>query len=112
MTAPIEAPAAIHSFITATNSENSEAFVAAFTEDAVLDDWGNIYSGSEGIAKWNRTDNIGKHSRFELVSISADNRQDTFVAVLAVSGDGYNGTGPMTFELHGNKIARLTISPN
>jgi len=33
------------------------------------------------------------------------------VATLAVTGNGYNGTGPMTFVLDGDRIARLTIVP-
>jgi len=31
--------------------------------------------------------------------------------VLTVTGDGYNGTGPLTFTLDGDRIARLVISP-
>lgn len=38
-------PAAIAAFITATNAADSDQFVAQFTPDAVLDDWGTTYNG-------------------------------------------------------------------
>lgn len=33
------------------------------------------------------------------------------VATLTVSGNGFNGTGPMTFEFRDGLISRLVISP-
>ena len=60
-------PAGIQNFIEATNRGDSDAFVAAFTEDAYLNDWGREFHGHEGVRSWNRTDNIGVRSHFELV---------------------------------------------
>jgi hypothetical protein len=40
-------PSAIRTFIDATNSADSEAFVAAFTPDAHLYDWGRTHRGRE-----------------------------------------------------------------
>jgi ketosteroid isomerase-like protein len=104
-------PTALQTFIDATNTGDSDAFVAAFTDDAVLDDWGNVFHGRNGIASWNRTDNIGKQSHFELVSLEPTDDPDRVVATLRVTGNGFNGTGPMTFEFRGDRIARLVISP-
>lgn len=103
-------PVALAAFITTTNAGDSAGFIAAFTEDAVLEDWGRVFHGREGVAAWNRTDNIGVRAQFELVSIAAGDAPDAVIAVLTVSGDGYNGTGPMSFQLRGDKIARLTIA--
>jgi hypothetical protein len=104
-------PAGLRTFIDATNRGDSTAFVAGFTEDAVLDDWGRVFHGRDGVASWNRTDNIGKRSHFELVGIEPTDDPDTVVATLTVSGDGFNGTGPMTFAFRGDLVARLTITP-
>jgi ketosteroid isomerase-like protein len=104
-------PAGLQAFIDATNRGDSAAFVAAFTEDAVLDDWGRVFHGRDGVAAWNRTDNIGKRSHFELVGIEPTDDPDRVVATLTVSGDGFTGTGPMTFEFRGGHIARLVITP-
>jgi hypothetical protein len=103
-------PAAIRQFVEATNEGDSEAFVDAFTDDASLDDWGRKFHGRDRIAEWNRTDNIGVRSHFEVVEVRAGDRPDVYVVVLTVSGDGFNGTGPMTFELRGGRIARLLIT--
>ena len=60
-------PAPLLAFIDTTNRGDSEAFTAVFAEDAVLDDWGRIFHGRDGVGSWNRTDNIGKHAHFDLV---------------------------------------------
>jgi hypothetical protein len=106
-----DVPAPLQAFIDATNRADSAAFVAAFTDDAVLDDWGRVFHGSAGVAAWNRTDNIGKQAHFELVGIEPTDDANRIVATLTVSGGGFNGTGPMTFEFRGGRIARLVISP-
>jgi hypothetical protein len=104
-------PAGLREFIDATNRGDSAAFLAAFTEDATLDDWGRVFHGHDGIAAWDRSDNIGKRSRFELVGIEPTDDPDRVVATLAVSGDGFNGTGPITFAFRGDRISRVTITP-
>ena len=48
-------PAAIQNFIEATNRGDSDAFVAAFTQDAYLNDWGREFHGHQGVRAWNRT---------------------------------------------------------
>ncbi|MFG6444723.1 nuclear transport factor 2 family protein [Microbacterium sp. P07] len=103
-------PDAIRAFIDATNSGDSDAFAAAFTEDAYLEDGGRGFHGRDGVLSWDRTDNIGKRSHFDLVGIEPGSHSDAYVVTLTVSGDGYNGTGPMVFELRGGLIARLIIS--
>jgi len=35
---------------------------------------------------------------------------DTYVVTLKVTGDGFNGTGPMEFVLRDGRIASLRIS--
>jgi ketosteroid isomerase-like protein len=108
MSTPLPGP--IQAFIDATNSADSDAFVAAFTPDAFLSDWGREFRGPAGLRAWNRTDNIGVHSHFDFVSIQPEEQPDNYAVTLKVSGDGYNGTGPMHFELRDGLIARLIIS--
>ncbi|SIN41280.1 nuclear transport factor 2 family protein [Micromonospora cremea] len=105
-----DTPAAIRAFIDATNTGDSEAFAAAFTDDAYLNDWGREYRGRDGVRDWDRTDNIGKQSHFEVVAIEPGSDPDSYVVTLTVTGNGYNGTGPMTFHLRDNLIASLRIS--
>ena len=112
MTENTHIPQGLQRFIDTTNKGDDAGFVDAFTMDAVLDDWGRVFLGRDGIASWNRTDNIGVQAHFALVDIQPTDHADTVVAVLTVTGNGYNGTGPMTFVFDGDRIARLTIAPN
>lgn len=104
-------PEPISAFIDATNAGDSEAFVASFTEDGSLDDWGRVASGHEGIRQWDRTDNIGKESHFELIDITEE-EPNTFLAHLKVSGKGFNGISPFRFTLRDDLIERVVIVPD
>ena len=59
---------------------------------------------------WNRTDNIGVRSHFEFVSADPGTTPGSDTVTLTVTGDGFNGTGPMNFELRDGRIASLRIS--
>ncbi len=106
-----DAPEALRRFIDTTNAGDTEGFLDVFTDDASLDDWGRVFHGRDGIASWNRTDNIGKNARFELVDVAPGPDPDSVVATLTVSGDGYNGTGPITFWHDGEHLTRVVIAP-
>ncbi len=105
-------PTAIQAFVEATNAGDSDAFVAAFTPDAYLNDWGREFHGHDGVRSWNRTDNIGVQSHFDLLGVEPAEADgpDAYVATLRVSGNGYNGTGPMRFTIRDGLIASLRIS--
>ncbi|CAM5640782.1 MULTISPECIES: nuclear transport factor 2 family protein [Streptomyces] len=106
----IELPDAIRVFIEATNAGDSEAFVSAFAPDAYVNDWGREFHGRRGVSDWNHTDNIGVQAHFDLVSAQRDSADGRYLLTLQVSGNGYNGTGPMAFELRDGLIASLRIS--
>ncbi len=59
-------PAAVRTLVEATNAGDTARFLTAFTEDAVLDDWGRRFRGRAELASWDRTDNIGKRSHFDV----------------------------------------------
>jgi hypothetical protein len=104
-------PDAIQAFVDATNRGDSDAFVAAFAPDAHLDDWGRSFHGHDGVRSWDSTDNIGVQSHFDLLEVEPGPADGEYVATLRVSGNGYNGTGPMTFRLRDGLIADLRIGP-
>lgn len=107
----VPVPTPIQTFIDATNRGDTETFVAVFADDAYLNDWGKEFHGRDGVRSWNDTDNIGVQSHFELVDIVPVAESGTYLATLTVTGNGYNGTGPMSFTLDGDQIARLEIGP-
>ena len=104
-------PSPIQAMIDATNAGDSDAFVAAFTDDGYLNDWGREFRGPAELRSWDSTDNIGVQSHFDVVSVS-DDGDDEYVVVLKVSGNGFNGTGPMTFRVRGDKLASMVITPH
>jgi ketosteroid isomerase-like protein len=99
---------AIRQMLDATNRGDDAAFLDAFAEDAVIDDWGRTFTGREEIAGWNARENIGVHSHIEATSV--ERHGDEVVVGVQVSGEGYNGGGAMTFTLSGDRIARMVIS--
>jgi ketosteroid isomerase-like protein len=102
----VDAP--IRAAFEATNRGDSAAFVAAFAEDAVLDDWGRTFTGREEIARWDANENIGVQSRFEALSATKDG--DTTTVQIQVSGNGYNGGGAFVIATDGEHITRWDIS--
>jgi ketosteroid isomerase-like protein len=102
----LESP--IRQMIDATNAGDSAAFLGAFADDAVLDDWGRTFTGHEQIAGWNERENIGVSSHIEVTGVQRDG--DSIRVGVAVSGDGYNGGGAFTFVLAADRIARMVIT--
>ena len=105
-------PHPISAFIDATNAGDSDRFVAAFTPDGTLDDWGRVARGRDAIREWDRTDNIGKQSRFEVVDIAQQTEPETYLVHLSVTGTGFNGTSPFRFTLRDDLIAGVVIVPD
>ncbi|RWE72855.1 nuclear transport factor 2 family protein [Mesorhizobium sp.] len=101
-------PDPIRRFVEATNAGDSEAFLGTFTDDAFLSDWGRDFHGRDGVARWNRSDNIGVQSNLRIVRIAQ--RDGVHHARVAVTGNGFNGEGDMAFTLDGDRIASLVIS--
>jgi SnoaL-like domain len=104
-----EIPAPIERFVQATNSGDHEAFVSAFSSDAYLEDWGRKFHGHEGVRSWDASDNIGKHSHFEVVSAHED--AGDWVVTVDVSGEGFTGRSDLRFTLDGDLISRMVIAP-
>ena len=104
-----ETPAAVQRMIDATNAGDHDAFVAAFTPDAVVIDWGKEFSGRDGVAAWDESDNIGRASHFEVAEVEADGAE--WAVTLDVTGGGFNGTSNFRFTLVDDLIARMEIAP-
>ena len=96
--------------IEATNAEDNEAFLAAFAEDAVVDDFGRRFEGKAEIAAWNDRENIGTHNRIEVTGARPDGPDgDGVLLTIRVSGDGYNGDGTFAIQSRDDTIHRMVI---
>jgi hypothetical protein len=99
---------AIARMVDATNRADTDAFVACFTGDAFLSDWGREFHGHAGAASWDSTDNIGVNAHFEVLGVRDEG--DEQVVTMKVSGGGYNGTGDIRFTTRDGYISRMLIA--
>ncbi|MGC4932911.1 nuclear transport factor 2 family protein [Gordonia sp. DT30] len=101
-------PQPVQASIDATDAGDLDAFLATFTPDGAVDDWGRIFTGPEAITGWSDAEYIGKNLTLDVVS--AELSDDTTVVVrVTVGGDGFNGPSTFTYTLDGAKVARMTI---
>jgi hypothetical protein len=96
--------------VEATNAGDRAAFVASFTEDAYLQDWGRTFRGHDGAASWDETDNIGKNAHMEALRTRKEG--ETYIVTLDVTGGGFNGTSDITFRVEGDRISSMVIAPD
>ena len=101
-------PAAVARVVEATNSGDRAAFLAAFTPDGVVDDWGHTFTGHAKISAWDDRENIGVRAHLQVQRVSVAG--STCTVALTVSGRGYNGPSTFTFELDGPLVRRMTIT--
>jgi hypothetical protein len=84
-------PAPVARLLDAANGHGTEEFLASFTEDGVVDDWGREFAGADAIRGWSDREFIG-------VDVSAE-----------VGGRGFNGPSHFTFAVREGLISRMTI---
>jgi len=93
--------------IDAANANDLGAFLAGFTEDGVVDDWGREFRGAQRITAWSDAEFIGKQVSLDVEDVR-DNGAEVVVTA-QVGGNGFNGPSHFTFQVEGDKVARMTI---
>lgn len=99
---------AVQAMIDATNRGDSAAFLNAFAENAVLEDWGRTFTGKAEIAQWNLDENIGTQNHLRVTGVERNGMQ--LRVTVSVTGKGYNGDGTFVFDIGPKGIMRLVIS--
>ena len=100
-------PHPVRALVNAANAGDTEAFLACFTPDGVVDDWGREFRGGPAIEGWSSKEFIGVRVSLRVTAVE-DN--DTVVSVAAqVGGDGFNGPSHFVFDLAGHHVSRMTI---
>jgi hypothetical protein len=108
MTRDDDVPAAVRRILTAIDSHDTDAFVAAFAADGFVDDWGRQFRGPEQIRSWSDNELIGKRATFSDTQVSTPGNPITLLT--QVGGDGFNGPSHFTFSVQGEEIASMTIT--
>lgn len=104
-----EVPAPVQAVVDAINAADTEAFVGAFTPDGVVNDWGRVLTGAEGVRSWAETDAIGVGAAMTVLSATTEG------AVVEIRFDWrshkFNGQSTAFVTLRGDKVAEFRIPP-
>ena len=90
----------IADFIKAINEHNTDAFLAVFTEEAVITDEGHEYRGIAAIKEWNDEKNIG--AKITLSPVETTDRDGKTILTTKVDGN-FDKTGlpdPFLMDLY------------
>jgi hypothetical protein len=101
-------PPAVQALIDAANQGDAAAFLACFTEDGVVDDWGREFRGESAIAGWSEQEFIGVQVALEVRDVEPAGSDDVTVTA-QVGGNGFNGSSHFTFHVEDDRVARMTI---
>ncbi|WP_164233644.1 nuclear transport factor 2 family protein [Microbacterium hydrocarbonoxydans] len=109
MTAP-DVPAPVQAMVDAINDGDTEAFVAAFTPEGFVSDWGTVKAGPEGVRAWADSDAIGAGAK--MIVLSASTEGDTTRIRFAWSSRVFNGESDGILVVSGDRLASFTIPPS
>jgi hypothetical protein len=104
---PPDLPPPVARLLEAANGHDTDAFLASFTEDGVVDDWGREFEGADAIRGWSDREFIGVDVNLIVIAVTTEDGQTVVSA--DVGGDGYNGPSHFRFEVRGDRVARMTI---
>ncbi|GAB3895453.1 nuclear transport factor 2 family protein [Kibdelosporangium lantanae] len=100
-------PQPVQVLLDAANANDIDAFLAGFTRDGVVDDWGREFTGAERIRGWSDNEFIGKQVSLDVEETVA--RDGETVITAQVGGNGFNGPSHFSFRVDGDKVSRMTI---
>ena len=100
-------PEPVARLLQAANDNDVDAFLAEFTADGVVDDWGREFAGADAIRSWSANEFIGKRVTLDVRDIEQSGT--TTVVTAQVGGDGFNGLSHFSFTVEGDHVARMTI---
>ena len=104
---PDAPPEPVARLLQAANEHDTDAFLAAFTEGGVVDDWGREFAGADAIRGWSDKEFIGVDVTLAVGGLTTEG--DTTTVEAQVGGSGFNGPSHFTFVLRDGLVARMTI---
>jgi len=104
---PHDLPGPVGAAIDTANRGETDAFLACFTPDGVVDDWGREFRGPTEIAGWSDKEFIGVDVSLTVDAVTTEGADTTVTA--QVGGSGFNGPSHFTFRVDGDRVSRMTI---
>jgi hypothetical protein len=112
----IKLPAVIEDFIKATNEHNGDAFIATFTDDALVNDFARNFWGKEEIKQWSDKEMIG-----DKVTMKPEENLEHYgdYMITALTDGNYDKTKAPDptyldyfFTIRDNKIVKMIVIKN
>jgi hypothetical protein len=100
-------PEPVARLLQAANGHDTDGFLASFTEDGVVDDWGREFAGPDAIRGWSDAEFIGVDVTLAVTGVTTEGDETTVKA--QVGGSGFNGPSTFTFAVRDDRVARMTI---
>ena len=100
-------PEPVARLIAAANANDTDAFLAALTPDGVVDDWGREFRGPDAVRGWSDAEFVGVGVTLDVTGV--EQREGAVTVAAQVGGGGFNGPSHFTFEVAGDRVARMTI---
>ncbi|UOQ59447.1 nuclear transport factor 2 family protein [Leucobacter rhizosphaerae] len=106
----ITLPTPVQAVVDAINAADTDAFVAAFTEDGAVDDWGRVLRGRSGQRSWADTDAIGAGARITV--LEADTVGDVTEIRFTWESRVFNGESSAVVTVDGDHVSLFRIPPH
>jgi hypothetical protein len=100
-------PAPVARLLDAAGGHDTGEFLASFTDDGVVDDWGREFVGPDAIRGWSDREFIGVDVTLAITGVTGAGGETTVSA--EVGGRGFNGPSHFTFAVRDGLISRMTI---
>ena len=97
----------IQAVIDATNKGDNNAFVAAFTKDGAVNDWGEVHNGRAAISTWDKAENTGAGVKLRVTGVSR--LAGEVLVLLEITRDEEKSSGTFSFRLTGNKVSSMEV---
>lgn len=105
----VSLPSEIQRVVDAINAADTEAFVAAFTEDGQVNDWGRILTGRDGVRSWSETDAIGQKAKIDVTEATTDG--DVTKLTFDWSSNRFTGSSDAYVTVRDGLVAEFRIPP-
>jgi hypothetical protein len=100
-------PPPLQSAANAINAGDEDAFVAAFSPVGIVNDWGRILTGADGVRSWARSDAIGANARMTI--LEAVTTENTTHIVFDWQSRVFNGRSEAYVTIVDGLIAEFRI---
>ena len=104
---PADIPEPVQRLLDAANGHDTDALLASFTADGVVDDWGREFPGADAIRGWSDREFIGVDVTLEVTG--ARRLATTPRSLLRSAASGFNGPSHFTFAVRDGLVSRMTI---